>query len=583
LNDAFAETGRFKLGSLDDATEAYVEILNSIHGAVSDWKEDCDPPCPVHSTCGLATVSQINCMKTTCGTSSEPSVEKSLVYYAYAAALRKYHEAYPRYSFDKLLKKSNEDQRACTNEACRAMTCVSKYALTQPNVLAIAMAWDSAQPAPQEITDILNLIQIEVNLRHMFSRTEDCTYRLKGLICYYGLHYAAYFYNSFIKKWIYLDDTMVKEVGSLWKDVKEKCKAGHFQPSMLFYEKFNPAREDMFYQPCETDFLEISQLNGNLTRSKVFINEIQRQPFYPPAQPVAAAEHPKFQPRDVFATIQNQMAFARSPEQLTNGHANGHSMNTNAERRGIKRRRRYSDEYTHISIDEYKDHALTGSSTLGESEGGILSFLDSPTSSVNGTNGTSNGTNGTHHEVDLSKSTPNNSYNGLVSVTGASGDLSHSAIPDFVNINNPFDFTPNLENFSRSVIDTTNHQSFSIWKPLKAVKRFFFQSPGSSIDRSNDRGDQNGHTNGSTSNGEYLMDTEKTDSNGYLSEESNYSKKTTDSPQNPNNFEFFRDRQNSPNKPLDKSFYGTHTFHSGLGRRKNQFLSPQAYAQVNED
>jgi hypothetical protein len=137
---------------------------------------------------------------------------------------------------------------------------------------------------------------------------------------------------------------------------------------------------------------------------------------------------------------------------------------------------------------------------------------------------------------------------------------------DFVNINNPFDFTPNLENFSRSVIDTTNHQSFSIWNPLKAVKRFFFQSPGSTIDRSNDHGDQNGHTNGSTSNGVYLMDTEKTDSNGYLSEESNYSKKTTDSPQNPNNFESFRDRQNSPNKPLDKSFYGTHTCGNGIYR-----------------
>ncbi len=354
---------------------------------------------------------------------------------------------------------------------------------------------------------------------------------------------------------------------------------------MLFYEKFNPAREDMFYQPSETDFLEISQLNGNLSRSKVFINEIQRQPFYPPSQPVAAAEHPKFQPRDVFATIQNQMAFARSPEQqLTNGHANGHSMNSNAERRGIKRRRRYSDEYTHIPLDEYKEHALNGSSTLGESEGGILSFLDSPTASVNGTNGVSNGTNGTNHELDLSKSTPNHTFNGLVSVTGATSNLSQSTIPDFVNINNPFDFTPNLENFSRSVIDTTNHESFSIWRPLKAFKRFLFQTPGSTVDRANGsdkNGHANGHSNGST-NGEYFMDTEKTDSNGYLPEDSNFNKKMEGSPTT-NNFEFFRDRQNSPNKPLDKSFYGTHTFHSGLGRRKSQFLSPQAYAQVNED
>ena len=365
------------------------------------------------------------------------------------------------------------------------------------------------------------------------------------------------------------------QVGSLWKNVKEKCKAGHFQPSMLFYEKFNPAREDVFYKPSETDFLEIAQLNSNLSRSKVFINEIQRQPFYPPSQPVAAAEYPKFQARDVFATMQNRMAFARSPEQqLTNGHANGHSMNSNAERRGIKRRRRYSDEYTHIPFDD-KDHALSGSSTLGESEGGILSFLDSPISSVNGAD-VSNGSSVANHGVDLTKSTPVLSSNGLVSVTGTTTDLTHSAIPDFVNINNPFDLTPNLENFSRSVIDTTNHQSFSIWRPLKAVKRFFFQTPGSSVSRSS--GDaESGQANESSN----VMDADITDSNGYLLEDNNYKK--FDSTTSTNNFEFFRERQNSPNKPLDKSFYSTHTFHSGMGRRNYQFLSPQAYAQVNED
>jgi hypothetical protein len=341
---------------------------------------------------------------------------------------------------------------------------------------------------------------------------------------------------------------------------------------MLFYEKFNPAREDMFYQPADTDFLEISQLNGNLTRSKVFIGDLQRQPFYSPPHPVAAAaEQPKFQAREVFTTLQNQLAFARTPEpQLTNGHANGHSVNSNAERRGIKRRRRYSDEYTHISVDEYKDHSLTGSSTLGESEG-ILSFLDAPTS--NGASHGSNGTNGSSHHADLSKSSNGNAY----SSTNGTDGLGYS---DFININNPFDLTPNLENFSRSILDTRNPDTFSIWKPFKAVKRLFGQSPGASLLASsvNKNNNSNGH---SVNHHSERMDTEKTNDNGYLSEEVNSNHKVESSTTaNTSNFEFFRERQNSPNKPLDKTFYGSHTFHS---RRKTQFLSPQAYAQVNED
>jgi hypothetical protein len=40
------------------------------------------------------------------------------------------------------------------------------------------------------------------------------TYRLKGMICYYGLHYDCYFYSPQRKQWLVFDDRVVKEVTS---------------------------------------------------------------------------------------------------------------------------------------------------------------------------------------------------------------------------------------------------------------------------------------------------------------------------------------------------------------------------------
>lgn len=35
--------------------------------------------------------------------------------------------------------------------------------------------------------------------------------------------------------WFYFDDAVVKEIGSQWKEVVEKCEKGHYQPLLLLY------------------------------------------------------------------------------------------------------------------------------------------------------------------------------------------------------------------------------------------------------------------------------------------------------------------------------------------------------------
>jgi len=60
------------------------------------------------------------------------------------------------------------------------------------------------------------------------------------MICYYGKHYIAFFFNSARKQWFYFDDSTVKMVGTEWTDIQSRCVKGHLQPSVLFYECEQP-------------------------------------------------------------------------------------------------------------------------------------------------------------------------------------------------------------------------------------------------------------------------------------------------------------------------------------------------------
>ncbi|KAL6077098.1 protein deubiquitination [Balamuthia mandrillaris] len=62
-------------------------------------------------------------------------------------------------------------------------------------------------------------------------------YIFRGMICYYGKHYSAYFFSYTLNEWLCFDDEKVKVVGHNWESVVESCLSAHWQPSILFYEK----------------------------------------------------------------------------------------------------------------------------------------------------------------------------------------------------------------------------------------------------------------------------------------------------------------------------------------------------------
>jgi len=72
------------------------------------------------------------------------------------------------------------------------------------------------------------------------------------MICYYGKHYGAYFHTS---KW--LED---------WEKIKERIIKGHYQPSILFYEKIEDVQlniQELLHitaSICKFQRIEMTQL-----------------------------------------------------------------------------------------------------------------------------------------------------------------------------------------------------------------------------------------------------------------------------------------------------------------------------------
>jgi len=116
---------------------------------------------------------------------------------------------------------------------------VEQFLFNKPKVFTIGLVWETNLPSPSDINEVLHLLDQTINLKIMFSFStqEDSWYQIKGIICYYGKHYDAYFYNEPTNKWWVFDDATVKEVGDTWEEVKERCLKGHFQPCILFYEQ----------------------------------------------------------------------------------------------------------------------------------------------------------------------------------------------------------------------------------------------------------------------------------------------------------------------------------------------------------
>eukprot|EP01089_Gocevia_fonbrunei_P016773 TRINITY_DN5278_c0_g1_i1.p1 TRINITY_DN5278_c0_g1~~TRINITY_DN5278_c0_g1_i1.p1 ORF type:complete len:375 (+),score=43.23 TRINITY_DN5278_c0_g1_i1:132-1256(+) len=248
LSALYADQGRFKIGEIDDAAETLDAILYRLHHNISTSKDDdnCNPRCISHKVFGITTKERTVCKK--CRSTGNLKQSNSFLHLVYVQELLDFHLSTPSTSFPLLLNHMQHTSQnySCVNTKCTELCGQQKILCGPPEVFSISLVWHSEQPSVDIITTILRLISMKLKLDQIFDKVVDSkeeTYTLRGMVCYYGKHYDAFFFNLEQRKWIVFDDATVKEVGSTFDDVIEKCKRGHLQPSILFY-----VRNDVSYQ-----------------------------------------------------------------------------------------------------------------------------------------------------------------------------------------------------------------------------------------------------------------------------------------------------------------------------------------------
>lgn len=80
-----------------------------------------------------------------------------------------------------------------------------------PQILALGVAWPTGSPTREMVEETLSAIDVKVSTIEMFDHVDSAKeYFLRGCICYYGLHYVAFF--KVRNAWIQYDDVVVRRV-----------------------------------------------------------------------------------------------------------------------------------------------------------------------------------------------------------------------------------------------------------------------------------------------------------------------------------------------------------------------------------
>lgn len=250
LAEAFVDQHRFQLGHMDDAAECFENILRRIHFHVANgYNEDqCNAShCLTHRKFSLTVSDQVRCV---CGANSEPMIFSEIVHYVSVTALVSLasnmiavgHKISPS-RFGMLLRnaRSEGDIRDCP-KMCGRKVPICRTLYNQPDVVSIGLVWNSDCPSTDLISAVMMNIRTSLYLQDMFhsSTIKDLPeLHLVGLVCYYGKHYSTFVFHTRDHSWYYFDDATVKEMGTNWENVVEKCCRSHYQPLLLLYANPN--------------------------------------------------------------------------------------------------------------------------------------------------------------------------------------------------------------------------------------------------------------------------------------------------------------------------------------------------------
>lgn len=258
----------------------------------------CHPRCLGHEVFAMEYIDLVRCGF--CGATGEPAVAGSFVYQVYVADLlsgqtdkwesKKADRAYgiaqlqeavmsltSRLQGSRPVRLQDALKQLCQRRIshkcaeCNSLnTMVQERWLTQrPLIFIVSLVWPSGTPTRDALWLILQMIRPNMSMEHIFRTDKTCSpshrgtasassngssssqsepsanadgeYVVRGLVCYYGMHYIALFWRANSAKWVLFDDAHVREEQD-WSAVTKLIMAGSYVPTLVFYERREEAR-----------------------------------------------------------------------------------------------------------------------------------------------------------------------------------------------------------------------------------------------------------------------------------------------------------------------------------------------------
>ncbi|CAA6659022.1 unnamed protein product [Spirodela intermedia] len=251
LSNLYPDSNFFQEGQMNDASEVLAVIFDCLHQSFTKEEQmteseentsmgswDCMSSfCLVHHLFGMNIFEQMKCYN--CGMESRHLKYSSFFHNINANGLRMMKVACADSSLDELLKLVEMNHKlACDVEAggCRRLNPIHHILSTVPKFFTIVLGWQKTCESEDDISATLAAFTTELDIGNLYHGMDmGNKHSLVSMVCYYGQHYVCFAYCHQHAEWVMYDDYKVMVIGG-WSDVLSRCKRGHLQPQVLFFE-----------------------------------------------------------------------------------------------------------------------------------------------------------------------------------------------------------------------------------------------------------------------------------------------------------------------------------------------------------
>ncbi|CAA7395309.1 unnamed protein product [Spirodela intermedia] len=251
LSNLYPDSNFFQEGQMNDASEVLAVIFDCLHQSFTKEEQmteseentsmgswDCmNSSCLVHHLFGMNIFEQMKCYN--CGMESRHLKYSSFFHNINANGLRMMKVACADSSLDELLKLVEMNHKlACDVEAggCRRLNPIHHILSTVPKFFTIVLGWQKTCESEDDISATLAAFTTELDIGNLYHGMDmGNKHSLVSMVCYYGQHYVCFAYCHQHAEWVMYDDYKVMVIGG-WSDVLSRCKRGHLQPQVLFFE-----------------------------------------------------------------------------------------------------------------------------------------------------------------------------------------------------------------------------------------------------------------------------------------------------------------------------------------------------------